>query len=139
MEASMRYSIIASARSSLSGHGMKRKSSNVRTCAKAGDEEESSGNALGDAGNAVLNGLVAVVPDSVPRPLAKGGVVLVGALSIYVIFTTLLNAAFTLLLVGGIGVTAFTITRSNASDEDESGDDGDMSLDEARKIMDKYK
>lgn len=86
-----------------------------------------------------------LVPDSVPRPAATAGVVVAGFLVFSLILKALFNTFLTLVVVGGLGYGAFVyLTRS----DDDSGKGGsgpssskpsDDPLDEARRIMDKYK
>lgn len=75
-----------------------------------------------------------VIPESVPRPAAKILVGFVGFSVATFLLKSILSTALTLLLVACGGV--YFLTRDGEGGEGETGND---TLDEARRIMDKYK
>ncbi|KAJ7541606.1 hypothetical protein O6H91_10G067100 [Diphasiastrum complanatum] len=84
-----------------------------------------------------------LVPEVVPRPLAQAGVAIIG----FVVLTTLLNSLFsTALFILAIGALSYFVYFYFNKEERPSGDStrGDeqsteKTLEEARKIMEKYK
>ena len=93
----------------------------------------------------------ALVPESVPRPAAKGLVSVAFAMVVVVTVKSIFSTALTAILLGGAGWAMMNFT-SSSNDDDSGrgrGDDGstgdrgqgdeDDPLEEARRIMSKYK
>ncbi|KAJ9507384.1 hypothetical protein QJQ45_006372 [Haematococcus lacustris] len=101
-----------------------------------------------EVGSALESG-AALVPDTVPRPLAKGGVAVVGGLVLFGLLKQLLSGLLTLAVMGGVAywwltksdpgseVTDIDVKPSSRGGKDD--EDLDDPLSEARKIMNKYK
>ena len=92
----------------------------------------------------------ALVPESVPRPAAKGLVSVAFAMVVVVTVKSIFSTALTAILLGGAGWAMMNFTSSNDDDSGRGrGDDGstgdrgqgdeDDPLEEARRIMSKYK
>ncbi|GBG72123.1 hypothetical protein CBR_g11056 [Chara braunii] len=91
---------------------------------------------------------VAMVPESVPRPVARSGVGVVGVLIAWTILKTLISTVLSLVVVAGVG---FVIFRYLVGGDGSGGQGGggmgggsgsmndDEALAEAKRIMDKYK
>lgn len=116
-----------------------------------------TGNAALDSALATGKGLVesaaSLVPESVPRPVAKGGVAVVGGLLAFTLLQKLVSTVLTVALLGGAAWWYFQ-SSSSGGGGGSSGDAGSSSgggggrrdddalddpLAEARRIMDKYK
>eukprot|EP00850_Spirogloea_muscicola_P001993 SM000007S20953 [mRNA] locus=s7:1096424:1097504:+ [translate_table: standard] len=121
-------------------------------CGPALPARRSSGRFLDLAvrvGKEGLNGVTKLVPASIPRPIATAGVAVVGLFLISSILRTVFSTFFFIALLGGagyLGFLYFTQGSGNGTDDSDSssGDGGSGSgsgnaLDEARRIMDKYK
>jgi len=87
-----------------------------------------------------------MLPESVPRPVARGGVAVVGSLILLTIVQKVLSGVFTLAVLAALGY--FWFTSKNSKDEDEDDDfkpkkrsstSDDDPLSEMNQIMDKYK
>ena len=102
------------------------------------------------AATAAVDTAASLIPDSVPRPLAKGGVAAVGAILLVsfvgklistVIFLALLAAGgyFLLQQQGGGGSGNGNGKGKKKGGESGSGSAGSDALAEARRIMEKYK
>lgn len=109
---------------------------------------ETLDNALGVA-RSVVETASDLVPESVPRPVAKGGVAVAGGIIAFWLLQKVVSTVLTLVLLGG---AAYLYFRSSSSDSDSGGssgggssssggrgDDLDDPLTDARRIMDKYK
>lgn len=83
----------------------------------------------------------AFVPDSVPRQVAKGLVVSLGIFVAFNLIKTVFSTAVTVVLLGV--VARFFVTGNSSGGEgklkDEGMGDEDDPLEEARRIMSKYK
>lgn len=86
----------------------------------------------------------AFVPDSVPRQVAKGLVVSLGIFVAFNLIKTVFSTAVTVVLLGV--VARFFVTGNSSGGEGKRGDDADEGLgdeddplEEARRIMSKYK
>mmetsp|Transcript_20029 Transcript_20029/g.47731 ORF Transcript_20029/g.47731 Transcript_20029/m.47731 type:complete len:176 (-) Transcript_20029:51-578(-) len=91
--------------------------------------------------NSVVDTVVEFVPSSVPRPAAKAAVVVVGFLFAFSLLQKLLSTVITLGVLAAAGYFFYTssgIGGSGSAGEDIDASE-DESLDEARRIMDKYK
>eukprot|EP00850_Spirogloea_muscicola_P002961 SM000011S19139 [mRNA] locus=s11:1009983:1011043:- [translate_table: standard] len=94
-----------------------------------------------------LNGATKLVPASIPRPIATAGVAVVGLFLVSSILRTVFSTFFFIALLGGagyLGFLYFTQGSGNSTEDSDSssGDGGSGSgnaLDDARRIMDKYK
>ncbi|GFH13008.1 uncharacterized protein HaLaN_08806 [Haematococcus lacustris] len=115
-------------------------------------EQDEVGSGLASAGSFLSSALesgAALVPDTVPRPLAKGGVAVVGGLVLFGLLKQLLSGLLTLAVMGGVAywwltkgdpgseVTDIDVKPSARGGKDD--EDLDDPLSEARKIMNKYK
>ena len=83
-----------------------------------------------------------LVPASVPRPAAKVGVSVLGGGVVFALLSSLLNTAFTLLVLASLAFVAYTINREGGGKGGSGGGsdgDADDPLEAARRIMDKYK
>ncbi|KAH7439075.1 hypothetical protein KP509_04G044100 [Ceratopteris richardii] len=92
----------------------------------------------------VLEAGTKLVPESVPRPLAQAGVALVGIVGTLYLLQSLFSIALFILFIGGVGYYLFY--SFNKDDDDQRGggrssssSDTDLTLEEARRIMEKYK
>ena len=91
----------------------------------------------------------ALVPESVPRPAAKGLVSVAFAMVVVFTVKSIFSTALTAILLGGAGWAMMNFTSSNDDSGRGRGDDGstgdrgqgdeDDPLEEARRIMSKYK
>ncbi|MCO5606434.1 hypothetical protein L7F22_060622 [Adiantum nelumboides] len=84
-----------------------------------------------------------LVPASVPRPVAQAVVVVLGIVGSLYLLQSLFSVALFILAIGGVGYFLFS---SLNKDDDErggggssNGKDADLTLEEARRIMEKYK
>eukprot|EP00242_Pyramimonas_sp_CCMP2087_P004744 CAMPEP_0198211856 /NCGR_PEP_ID=MMETSP1445-20131203/25382_1 /TAXON_ID=36898 /ORGANISM="Pyramimonas sp., Strain CCMP2087" /LENGTH=181 /DNA_ID=CAMNT_0043886205 /DNA_START=113 /DNA_END=658 /DNA_ORIENTATION=+ len=104
------------------------------------DGQDTVTKALSVAKSAV-NTAANLVPESVPRPIAKGGVVTVAFGIALFALKAVLSTFFSILAIGALGVTLLTLSKGSKGDGGGGGDGdgGDDSLEEARRIMDKYK
>lgn len=112
-------------------------------------KEKTTGNAALDnaldVGKGLVDSAANLVPESVPRPVAKTGVAVVGGLIAFTILQKLISTVLTIALLGGAAWFYFQYSGSdNGSSSKSSGkQDSDVDLDdplaEARRIMDKYK
>eukprot|EP00879_Flechtneria_rotunda_P015376 GHRR01016075.1.p1 GENE.GHRR01016075.1~~GHRR01016075.1.p1 ORF type:complete len:163 (+),score=48.14 GHRR01016075.1:268-756(+) len=86
-----------------------------------------------------------LVPESVPRPVAKGGVAVAGVILAFWVLQKLVSTVLTIALLGGAAWFYFQYGGGNGSAgaAGSSSKGSDASLDdplaEARRIMDKYK
>ncbi|GFH23555.1 uncharacterized protein HaLaN_21183, partial [Haematococcus lacustris] len=111
-------------------------------------EQDEVGSGLASAGSFLSSALesgAALVPDTVPRPLAKGGVAVVGGLVLFGLLKQLLSGLLTLAVMGGVAywwltksdpgseVTDIDVKPSSRGGKDD--EDLDDPLSEARKIM----
>jgi hypothetical protein len=80
-----------------------------------------------------------LVPDAVPRPIARGGVIAVTGLIAVSVVKSILSTALSLVVVGGLAYAAFVYAKNNDSSGSSGGGGKDDPLDEAKRIMDKYK
>lgn len=97
-----------------------------------------------DAVAPVVDGLSNLVPESVPRPVAKAGVAVLGTGLVLWTVSSLFKTAVSLAAFGLLGFVAFTIFLSSGGGGDDGGASGGKDgeedpLDEARRIMGKYK
>eukprot|EP00877_Chromochloris_zofingiensis_P002880 jgi/Chrzof1/12593/Cz07g00090.t1 len=101
-----------------------------------------------EMGKGLVESAADLVPQSVPRPVAKGGVALGGALVAFWILQKVVSTALTIALLGGAAWLYFkSSSASDSSSSSRSGsssgrgvnDDPSDPLSEARRIMDKYK
>ncbi|KAG1666531.1 hypothetical protein FOA52_014428 [Chlamydomonas sp. UWO 241] len=95
-------------------------------------------------GNKLIDTVSDWVPESVPRPVARGGVAVLGALFVFGLIQKVISGFVTLFVLLGIGY--FYITRNGDDDDTDkppkarsSADELDDPLSDARRIMDKYK
>lgn len=105
-------------------------------------------NALEVGGN-LVESAASLVPDSVPRGVAKGGVAVAGVLVAFWVLQKLVSTVLTVALLGGAAWFYFQYGGSSGSSDDSSkrssGSSGSKDVDlndplaEARRIMDKYK
>lgn len=89
--------------------------------------------------NGVAGSAASLVPASVPRPIAKLGVVGITSLVALWLFGKLVSTVFTIAAVGG---AIFLFVKARGSKPEASADVADDSIDpvaSARRIMDKYK
>eukprot|EP00240_Pyramimonas_obovata_P013513 CAMPEP_0118957408 /NCGR_PEP_ID=MMETSP1169-20130426/62090_1 /TAXON_ID=36882 /ORGANISM="Pyramimonas obovata, Strain CCMP722" /LENGTH=237 /DNA_ID=CAMNT_0006905489 /DNA_START=422 /DNA_END=1135 /DNA_ORIENTATION=+ len=91
-----------------------------------------------------VNAAAGLVPDSVPRPVAKGGVVAVLAGTSFLALKAVLSTFISLLAIAALAVAALTVSKGSgggggSGDDNSGGEGGDDALEEARRIMDKYK
>lgn len=83
-----------------------------------------------------------LVPASVPRPVATAGVAVVGLLVASTILRSLFGTLIFFVVIGGLGYAAFVYLTQTGGDSGGGGSGSGKGLnpiDEARKIMDKYK
>eukprot|EP00252_Welwitschia_mirabilis_P006822 TRINITY_DN17727_c0_g1_i1.p1 TRINITY_DN17727_c0_g1~~TRINITY_DN17727_c0_g1_i1.p1 ORF type:complete len:160 (+),score=8.45 TRINITY_DN17727_c0_g1_i1:112-591(+) len=83
-----------------------------------------------------------LVPDSVPRPIARGGVAVGGLIVISFLLKSLLSTAFFIIATVGLIYLIFIYINKDEGPRGEAIDSEssiDETLDEARRIMDKYK
>jgi len=98
-----------------------------------------------DVGKGLVESAANLVPESVPRPMAKGGVALAGGIIAFWLLQKVLSTFITLALLGGAAYLYFRSSSSNDSSGGSGGgskgrgDDLDDPLADARRIMDKYK
>eukprot|EP00899_Mesostigma_viride_P012519 jgi/Mesvir1/21268/Mv21669-RA.1 len=93
-----------------------------------------------------VNAAADLVPATVPRPLAQGGVAIAGVFLLLTIFKSLISTAFSVVALGAIAYFAWVALNDKGNGGDAGGggggnnnlDDSDP-LNEARRIMDKYK
>lgn len=89
--------------------------------------------------NGLAGSAASLVPASVPRPVAKLGVVGIGSLVALWLFGKLVSTVFTIAAVGG---AAFLFLKSRGAKPEATSDVADDAIDpvaSARRIMDKYK
>lgn len=107
--------------------------------------EKGSGNEMVDTalkiGNQGLNAATDLVPATIPRPVAKAGVGLLSLAILLSLVQSIFSTFISLLFLGGMGYLAFNyISKSDKSSSSSSASgSSDDPIDEARKIMDKYK
>eukprot|EP00898_Chlorokybus_atmophyticus_P004278 jgi/Chlat1/4851/Chrsp31S04881 len=85
-----------------------------------------------------------LVPEAVPRPVAKAGVALVGVSIVWSILQSVVQSIITLTVLGGLGYFAYQnfgpgFGGSNSSFGGKTPAEEREALEEARRIMDKYK
>lgn len=113
--------------------------------ASKGDDSDSSNNALIStalsAATAAIDAAASLVPDSVPRPVAKGGVAAVGAILLVSFVGKLISTVvfLTLLAAGGYFLLQQQGAGGSGSGKKKGGSGSSDALAEARRIMDKYK
>lgn len=109
------------------------------------EKKESGLQGVVDLGRSTVDTVASWVPESVPRPVAKGGVAVVGGLVIWTILTKIVSTVVTLVVLGAAGYFFFlkSSSSSSSSSSKEPGGDSAVSLDdpveEAKRIMGKYK
>lgn len=82
------------------------------------------------------------VPASVPRPVATAGVGVVGLLVLSTVLKSLFSTLLFFVVAGGLGYAAFVYLTQTGGTPGGGGGGGGKGLnpiDQARKIMDKYK
>ncbi|DBA71295.1 TPA: hypothetical protein ACH3X2_011110 [Trebouxia sp. C0005] len=114
-----------------------------RILPQAKQSQEDGGNSQLPAILKIANGLAgsaaSLVPASVPRPVAKLGVVGISSLVALWLFGKLVSTVFTVAAVGG---AVFLFLKSRGAKSEASSDVADDAIDpvaSARRIMDKYK
>ncbi|GAX73982.1 hypothetical protein CEUSTIGMA_g1432.t1 [Chlamydomonas eustigma] len=96
------------------------------------------------AGSKLVDSASSLVPESVPRPVAKAGITVLGILLVLGLIQKLISGFITMLILAGLGYYFFTrgedVQQEKKSPDGGSGNE-DLSdpLDDARRIMDKYK
>ncbi|KAK9820120.1 hypothetical protein WJX72_006336 [[Myrmecia] bisecta] len=95
-------------------------------------------------GNSYAETASSLIPDSVPRPLAKAGVLgLTGVVSLWLL-NKVVSTALTVAVLAGAVFLWYKVSSGGDSDEGGSSsngayDDSDDPLSSAKRIMDKYK
>mmetsp|Transcript_32474 Transcript_32474/g.71710 ORF Transcript_32474/g.71710 Transcript_32474/m.71710 type:complete len:152 (+) Transcript_32474:69-524(+) len=115
-----------------------------RTVTVAADKEKDGAlSGIVSMGNKVVDQVTDFVPESVPRPMAKTGVTVLGGLIILGLIQKVISGVVTLVVLAGLGY--YFLTRGSGDDDvidvgkSKKDDDLDDPLSEARRIMDKYK
>ncbi|GBF96177.1 hypothetical protein Rsub_08925 [Raphidocelis subcapitata] len=125
----------------------------ARAVAQAGKDDRTTGNSALDTALTVGRGFVdsasALVPESVPRPLAKGGVAALGVLLAFWLLQKVLSTLLTVALLGGAAFLYFRSTSSGGGGDDNGGggggggrgakDDPTDPLADAKRIMQKWR
>ncbi|GJP44943.1 hypothetical protein CLOM_g4341 [Closterium sp. NIES-68] len=88
-------------------------------------------------GNEGLDAATKLVPATIPRPVAKAGVGLLSLAILLSLVQTVFNTFVSLLFLGGLGYLGFQYLSKDGNKS--SGSSSDDPLDEARRILDKYK
>lgn len=104
--------------------------------AAKGNQEEAAPTAALKMGNTAVTALAKLIPESVPRPVAKTAVTVTLLGGGFLAFKAMFSAIFSFVLIVAVGITLLALGGGGDAGDDEGGDDA---LDEARKIMDKYK
>ena len=86
-----------------------------------------------------LDTLSSVVPESVPRPVANAIVGVVGFSFVALVLKSILNTALTLLFVAGGAYLYLSRGDGGGGGGGGGGSGGNDALEDARKIMEKYK
>ncbi|KAI5071216.1 hypothetical protein GOP47_0013467 [Adiantum capillus-veneris] len=83
-----------------------------------------------------------LVPESVPRPVAQAGVAILGIVGSLYLLQSLFSIALFILAIGGVGYYLFYSLNKDDDDRgggnSSNGSDPDLTLEEARRIMEKY-
>ncbi|KAL0052265.1 hypothetical protein WJX82_010966 [Trebouxia sp. C0006] len=120
-------------------HGVRQQ----RVLTQAKQSQEEGGNiqlpAILKIANGIAGSAASLVPASVPRPVAKLGVVGISSIIALWLFGKLVSTVFTVAAVGG---AIFLFLKSRGAKPEASSDVADDAIDpvaSARRIMDKYK
>mmetsp|Transcript_17691 Transcript_17691/g.21212 ORF Transcript_17691/g.21212 Transcript_17691/m.21212 type:complete len:191 (+) Transcript_17691:164-736(+) len=113
------------------------------------NDDTSNGNMVLSVGSQYLSTVASVIPESVPRPLAK---VIAGVVSLVLVtwcLKAVFNVFFSLAALAAAAVVGWKVMNRGSTEDEEAAakkdqdvqvdDDDDVSLAEARRIMDKYK
>eukprot|EP00197_Chlamydomonas_leiostraca_P013786 CAMPEP_0202866150 /NCGR_PEP_ID=MMETSP1391-20130828/7229_1 /ASSEMBLY_ACC=CAM_ASM_000867 /TAXON_ID=1034604 /ORGANISM="Chlamydomonas leiostraca, Strain SAG 11-49" /LENGTH=161 /DNA_ID=CAMNT_0049546073 /DNA_START=150 /DNA_END=635 /DNA_ORIENTATION=- len=112
-----------------------------------GKKGEDGGSQIVDTVVGVVDSVASLVPESVPRPVARGGVALAGTLLVFGLLKQVISGIVTLVVMGGVAY--WWLTKDDKGDESTidvkpskpSGKKADLDdpLSQADEIMKKYK
>ncbi|CAM6113197.1 unnamed protein product [Calypogeia fissa] len=131
--------------SAASNAGQRTKNSPLRIAAEKPDLTNFAGTLL-RLGKQGLEAGTKFVPESVPRPVAQAGVGLAGVFVLSFFLRSLFSTLTFILAIGALSYAAYFFLTKGESSSGKGGDGSngkpkstDEALEEARKIMDKYK